>query len=366
MPIFAAARSPSFTPLPAKTARRFTGWPFLLLAVGWLGVAAQAQTIWTGASDTNFLNAANWSNGLPNSTTDATINSTGNNTVVLSSGSATTQNLTVGLNAGSGASLSILAGGTLTSNLGFIASTTSGAPNGAVDVTGTGATWDIISATANALIVGVNSTAGSAQGLLTIDNGGLVSVANSTVLLAGSGNVAGVIALNGTGGNSGVLLTSQISVGSGSGGGDLNFNGGILQASASNADFLANFSTGEVNLEAGGGIIDNNGFNIGISANIGGAGGLTAQGAGTLTLSGTNTYTGGTTLNSGTLIVASDPSLGAVNEPLVINGGDFAPAANIDIDRPVSGAGGTISATNLIVGNQTNNGFDFSGSVSVA
>ncbi len=356
-----------FTQLPLKIARQSSRWSAFLLAVLCMcAVAVRAQTIWTGASDTNFLNAADWSNGLPNSTTDATINSTGNNTVVLSSGSATTQNLTVGLNAGSGASLSILAGGTLTSNLGFIATATSGAPNGAVDVTGTGATWDIISATANALVVGVNSTAGSAQGTLTIDNGGLVSVANSTVLLAGSGNVAGVIALNGTGGNSGVLLTSQVSVGSGSGGGDLNFNGGMVEASASNANFLDNFSTGEVNLEANGGIINNNGFSIGISANIGGAGALTVQGAGIVTLSGTNTYAGGTTLDSGTLIVASDAALGETGEPLTINGGVFTSNASITDDRPVSGTGGQIAATNfsLIMGVQATNGFNFSGCVS--
>jgi autotransporter-associated beta strand protein len=356
-----------FAQSPLKIVPRSTRWPALLLAILSLSAGAvRAQTVWTGASDTNFLNAADWSNGLPNSTTDAIINSTGNNTVELSSGSATTQNLTVGLNAGSGASLSILAGGTLTSNLGMIATAASGAPNGAVDVTGAGAIWDIISPTANALVVGVNSTAGSAQGTLTIDNGGLVSVASSTVLLAGSGNVAGVIALNGTGGNSGVLLTSQISVGSGTGGGDLDFNGGMLEASASQSDFLANFSTGEVNVESGGGIINNNGFAIGISANISGAGALTIQGAGTVTLSGTNSYAGGTTLNSGTLIVSSDAALGATGEPLTINGGVFTSNASVTVDRPVSGTGGQIAATNfsLIMGTQVANGFNFTGCVS--
>ena len=340
---------------------------FFLANLIFLALSARAQTTWTGATDTNFLNAANWSPGLPNATTDATIPSTSGSGVVLSGGSANTQNLTVGLNAGSGVTLSILANSTLTSGTGLIALAASGAPNGAIDVTGSGATWDITSASADALVVGDSATSGPALGALTIDNGGIVSVATSTVVLAESGAVGGVISLNGTVAGRGVLLTSQISVGSGAGGGALDFNGGILRASASQANFLANFATGGVSLGAGGGYIDSNGFAIGISAPISGSGSLTVQGAGTLTLSANNTYAGGTTLSSGTLIVAADASLGAYGAPVAINGGTFTTNANITIDRPVTGSGGTISATNfnMDIGSLGASGVNYSGNVFV-
>ncbi len=80
-------------------------------------------------------------------------------------------------------------------------------------------------------------------------------------------------------------------------------NGGTLKLSAN----IADLTTGATNktqfaLGTGGGIIDTNGFNAGLSRAITGTGNsLTKIGAGTLTLTGSNTYTGDTWLDVGTL-----------------------------------------------------------------
>jgi uncharacterized repeat protein (TIGR02543 family) len=87
----------------------------------------------------------------------------------------------------------------------------------------------------------------------------------------------------------------------------LTFNGGKLTAiGADNADFITTYGGGSNTFVASGGaVIDTNGFNIGILANlINAGGGLTKEGAGTLTLGGLNTYVGDTTVNSGTLVLA--------------------------------------------------------------
>ncbi len=85
----------------------------------------------------------------------------------------------------------------------------------------------------------------------------------------------------------------------------------MLKAAADQSNFLANFATGDIALQAGGAFIDTNGFTVGVSAALQGAGGLTKQGAGTLTLSGANSFTGATTVSAGTLALAGTSSLSA-------------------------------------------------------
>ena len=152
---------------------------------------------------------------------------------------------------------------------------------------------------------GVTNTAGpSGTGTLTVANGGVVH--SPGVVLANAGAAQGTVNLN----SSGVLEAFFVGKGTGTGGGALNFNGGILRALGNNSNFLSGFAVGDVTLNSGGGTIDNNGFNITVAAPLGGAGRLTSTGSGTLTLTGNNTYGGGTAVNGGTLSLGSSGALG--------------------------------------------------------
>jgi T5SS/PEP-CTERM-associated repeat protein/autotransporter-associated beta strand protein len=159
-------------------------------------------------------------------------------------------------------------------------------------------------------VVGLQGT-----GTLTVSNDGTVS--SPSVYLAyenyPSLNVAsqGTVNLD----SGGALQTGQIinyegGIGTGA---EFNFDGGILRATANSSDFISGFSPGQVTLQGDGGTIDDNGYNVTISAPISGSGGLTAIGAGTTTLTGNNTYSGNTTIDSGTLAVSGTAA--AINSP---------------------------------------------------
>lgn len=88
-----------------------------------------------------------------------------------------------------------------------------------------------------------------------------------------------------------------------------------------------------------------------INSNIAGTGGLIKSGPGTLTLSATNSYSGGTTIIGGAIIGSTDANLGAVPSTftpgnIVLNGGTFRFAANVDIHNnrgiTLGPGGGTI------------------------
>ena len=77
----------------------------------------------------------------------------------------------------------------------------------------------------------------------------------------------------------------------------LTFNGGTLQATADNPDFITLYGGNQnTYIGDGGAIIDTNGHAVGINVNLlaNGSGGLTKAGPGTLTLSGQNNYLGTT------------------------------------------------------------------------
>ena len=105
----------------------------------------------------------------------------------------------------------------------------------------------------------------------------------------------------------------------------IDFNGGTLQALATASSLTQQiFLPAPIvaNVQAGGAVIDSNGNNIAITANLlhdpalGASpdGGLTKNGGGTLTLSGSDAYTGPTTVNAGTLEFSN-----AANQTLVGN-----------------------------------------------
>ncbi len=116
---------------------------------------------------------------------------------------------------------------------------------------------------------------GTGTGTYT-QNGGTVT-STGGINFGGGGPNSGVYNLNG-----GTLTTTTI-VKNGGGTANFNFNGGTLTASANSTTFLQGLTAATV--QAGGGTINSNGFNITISQTLlDGGGGMTKSGAGILTL----------------------------------------------------------------------------------
>lgn len=172
------------------------------------------------------------------------------------------------------------------------------------------------------------------QVTLTVDNGGVLSARTVSSNHNGSidaGN-ANIIRLRGTPGNRGKLVTGWINplrtnsmV--------LEFDGGVLQLTYSNPEFLEpEFQPGTVIIEDGGAFIDTQNFAVGTAVVMGGTGGLTKLGTGTLTLSGANTYEGGTTVEAGTLMVEGSLASGATILSGAALGGSGTIAGSVTIE----------------------------------
>jgi autotransporter-associated beta strand protein/T5SS/PEP-CTERM-associated repeat protein len=117
----------------------------------------------------------------------------------------------------------------------------------------------------------------------------------------------------------------------------VNFNGGLLQAGASNANFIATDDAAAnltLNVLAGGALIDTQGFDVTITKQLLGSTGdtgLKKLGIGTLTLAADPTYNGNTTVNAGTLTV-----------------GNLTHSANVYVAST-----GTLNATSIVTGTLT-------------
>ncbi len=98
-------------------------------------------------------------------------------------------------------------------------------------------------------------------------------------------------------------------------------------------------------LNAGGGIIDSQGFDSTVNQAIAGAGGLTKAGSGVLTLAAANTYSGATAVNAGTLLVTGSIASSAVG---VASGATLAAPARSA--PPTVAGGGMLSPGNGGVG----------------
>jgi len=193
----------------------------------------------------------------------------------------------------------------------------------------------------------------SGNGVLTVSSGTL-DVQTADFRIA-SGGGSGEVHLDG-----GTLIAEKVVETSGTS--TFNFNGGTLQASASEASFMTGLDT--ANVEGGGAIIDTDGNDITIAQALldgGGGGGLTKNSTGTLTLSGPSTYTGGTTINAGTVSVSHDNALGTGS--VTVDNGDtsakleLADGLTISNDITVeSNGGGTVKLDTVGSGTATISG----------
>jgi autotransporter-associated beta strand protein len=175
------------------------------------------------------------------------------------------------------------------------------------------------------LYLGVVATA---TGNYTLNTGGTLNTAGTRVGFAGTGtftqnggahNLTGALQLGASNAgsgtynlNGGTLTTSAVTNNSnGAGSSTFNFNGGTLRPNVSTTTFFGPLNT--ANVQAGGALIDTNGFNVTVAqplihaAALGATadGGLQKLGAGTLTLTGVSTYTGPTIALAGTLEVGN-------------------------------------------------------------
>jgi autotransporter-associated beta strand protein/T5SS/PEP-CTERM-associated repeat protein len=353
---------------------RSRAFGLLLCSLLLVSSSAFAQTTWIGANG-DWATAGNWSAGVPNTSTDAIIANGGTATVSANGaaqhlviGASAAGNLTltdgtlavgahayIGTSTGNGTAT--LSGGSLTTAgdflVGFFRSGTLTVSGATLAVSGTSYLGYSSTSTATVssgswtsagdLYIGVDAgESGTKAGTLTISGG---TVSANAIQLATDGTSSGTINLNG-----GVLAVGAIVENNGGGGGHLNFNGGTLRATGHSGGFLANFEASDVQLLAGGGTIDTNGFNVTAAAALQGAGDLTKAGSGTLTLSGASTYTGATNVNAGTLALAGSSNI-ASSSLITVNTGGTLTAPNLQVGASGTGteelsvAGGTVTVT---------------------
>lgn len=346
---------------------------FTALASFALAVPSLAQSVWTGGSDNEFSNGANWNPALPGAGDAAVVNDgspqvtnnstirqlgvDGGNVTITNTGALTVTN---GSTIGSG-SVSINAGGALNSD---------------VELNGGGLSIDGDlngKLTLNNGNVSVNGTLGSAAigAATSLSNNGQVgdiSVSTGGTFVNNSGAAAGTVTNAGTGSNAGTLdaLTNTA-------GNFTNNTGGTItgKTTVSGGTVTNNFVVTEADVEAAATFVNNNGASAGTVANAG-----TLSNAGTISSvdnrdgSFTNNFggevTGETTISGGS--VTNNATLGTV---AVGAGGAFTntsgATAGAVTNSGISSNAGTIASLTNTAGNFTNNaGGTIAGKTTVA
>lgn len=247
-------------------------------------------------------------------------------------------------NAGNG-SLNIADGGIVISSNSSVGASVGG--TGQVTVDGAKSIWY----DTGSLHIGSQGT-----GTLTIANGARVTASSVHMGQDASGSATINLHGNAIDGRS-ELATGQITKGDGSA--TLNLDGGVLRATADQADFLSGFDTLE--LGAGGAVIDTDQHDIGINTQLTSAqgqnSGLIKQGHGTLTLGQHNTYTGTTVVEQGTLQagannVLSSASVHTVNRGTSLDLAGFDQTiAGLNNSGTVNLSGSTPGTTLTVTGN---------------
>jgi autotransporter-associated beta strand protein len=201
---------------------------------------------------------------------------------------------------------------------------------------GGGLRWDASFDTARTVTLDSGGANLNTNGFTATMSGPIGGVGRLRKTGAGTLTLTGVNTYQGgTAANGGTLsISADANLGAASG--NIGFNGGTLQTTAS-------FSTARNVVLNGAGTFETvTGTTLTQSGSIGGAGGLIKTGAGTLVLSGTNTYQGGTTLNAGTLSISANSALGDAIGALTFGGGTLQTTADIAMSRATTlNSGGT-------------------------
>lgn len=195
-----------------------------------------------------------------------------------------------------------------------------------------------------------NENSVSSVGTYTLSGSAELNVGNE--VFVGRDNGTGALNLNG-----GTVTTKKVEGGTGSA--TVNFNGGILKARESQGAFVTNLDV--ANVQAGGIIIDSNGFDLGISQTLAGAGGLTKTGAGNLTLSASNAYAGTTDVTAGMLFVNGALANGAVqvNAGATLGGsGVIGGAVTVNGILAPGNSPGVLSVASLVLGGSSTSLFE--------
>jgi fibronectin-binding autotransporter adhesin len=311
-----------------------------------LSAGSAAAQSWTGATSSDWTVGANWTGGAapgPGQTINIGIVGTPPlRDAVLGAGgpiNVSVGTTAIGNSGGTPGNLTIQNGSTLTSTgqarLGISAGST-----GIVTVTGPGSQWNIPGGTFFIGFLGA--------GTLNIQNGAKVVTGAGTVL-ANSAASSGTINIGGGG-----MLETQ-SLRDAAGAAQVNFDNGILRATANNATFINGFSGTKLNIQAGGLTIDTGAFAVGTDATSAftGVGGLTKIGTGTLNLAASSTYAGQTVIQAGILALTGAGAIS--NSSRVVANGTFdisgLTAGGTSIQSLAGSGGVTLGAKTLTITN---------------
>ena len=318
---------------------------------GTLNVAQGGQVVTGGRISIGLYGQGDLvvSDGSAVSSQDGIIGIGGYGEALLTSGGSwtMTDQLTVGLFAQG--VLRIEDGARVTSNQGYVGANFGG--DGSVVVTGAGSSWEMAG---SSLTVGNQGV-----GAMTIEDGARVFARDGVYLGMWDATASGTLTVSGTPGARGVLETSGFQGGMGTA--NVTLDGGIIRAIGSDANFFYNFGAQQITLGADGGIIDTNGYNIGIAPEMTGTGGLTKDGLGTLTLNGVNSYAGVTTVASGAMAAGAANVFSAGSAHMVLSGSTLALNGYDQLVASLNNAGrvtlGRVPGTTLTVaGDYTSNG----------
>jgi len=303
-----------------------------------------AQTTWTGTGTptTDWGTPGNWSNGVPTSTTNTTIQTTGGQP---STGAVARQTANLSLIANNNLILGINAGGSITASGNITTSVLAQAVaiRGGGDLTGNNLTINgatnfgsnnQLSSAANASIGSLTITGATTISATTAFSviGGAVSLGaltvNSTLnMTAGSGD-------NGTATGGTNLITASSLAGS----------GGTIQANKAGTTGHLTIN-GSASTSYGGTIV-----------NGAGTVRLTKEGSAIQTLTGTNTYSGATTINGGALLISGSGAINSTSGITVNSGGTLRYNSTTGLDRNITlNSGGTFAhnGTNSYTGTLT-------------